>query len=67
MIRFEDVMKKFDKENKGYLDHDEFHALVKSVGAKVTAAQVSDCIAEIDADGDGSLDYNELQKGMSSS
>ena len=60
-----DLIKKFDKLNKGYLVYDQFKAMVKSLGTRLTNADIQDCINTIDLDGDGFLEYAELNEALS--
>jgi hypothetical protein len=50
-------LKVFDKDNKGYLTHDELRAAMTTRGQPMTDEEVEEMIAEADADNDGHIDY----------
>ena len=47
----------FDKDNKGYLTHDELRFAMINRGNPMTEEEVQEMIDEADADKDGKVDY----------
>lgn len=59
-LTLESVVMKFGGE-KGYLTYDEFRAMVSGLKIGLTPHQVNSCIRNVDDDGDGFLDMQELR------
>jgi len=59
-LTLESVVMKFGGE-KGYLTYDEFRAMVSGLKIGLTPHQINSCIRDVDDDGDGLLDMQELR------
>ena len=49
-----------DSDGSGSLDHRELHALMKTSGEVVSFARVDEMMNEIDTNGDGTCDFDEV-------
>ncbi|KAK9683117.1 hypothetical protein RND81_10G117800 [Saponaria officinalis] len=59
-----DTFSMFDKDGNGRISARELHAVLKSLGEKVTVKDCSRMIQSVDADGDGHVDFEEFKKMM---
>jgi calmodulin len=50
----------FDKDSDGQINTNELNTIMKSLGQNVNEKQLEEIIQEIDADGSGSMDFNEF-------
>lgn len=57
-----DAFKVFDKEESGFISVAELELALTSLGMHWTQAEAREFIAEMDADGDGQVDYIEFIK-----
>lgn len=55
------VIPKFSKETPGVLTYDEFAGMVRTLGINMNPVQINDCIKGVDTDGDGFIEFKELQ------
>ena len=58
------AFKKFDVNNDGHLDRNEFGQMMKIASSATSNSQVDTLFRQADADGDGKVDYQELIKHM---
>ena len=63
-IKLKDIIRHFDTESRGYLTHEEFIKMIKSLGVKLNPVQINDVIKGVDKDGDGYVDIDELRESM---
>ncbi|OEL35348.1 Calmodulin [Dichanthelium oligosanthes] len=50
----------FDKNGDGYITSEELGAVIKSLGQNLTESEVQDMIKEVDADGNGTIEFPEF-------
>ncbi|KAI8072601.1 calmodulin [Gongronella butleri] len=50
----------FDRDHNGYIDTKELGAVMKSLQMNPSEAELQDMINEADADGNGTMDFNEF-------
>jgi Ca2+-binding EF-hand superfamily protein len=50
----------FDKDGNGYLDKNEFFAIMSSFGGKMSKKEMEDIFKASDLNGDGKVDYREF-------
>lgn len=55
-----EAFKVFDRDGNGYISAAELRHVMTSIGEKLTDEEVDEMIREADADGDGTIDYNEF-------
>ena len=60
-----ELFSQLDTDGTGDLDMNEFHAALTSVGLKVTLEAAGRAMAELDRDGDGTINCAELIRGLS--
>ena len=53
------TFKFFDKNDDGVIDCDELQTVMKAIGDQMSTAEITDMISEIDADGNGVIDFPE--------
>ena len=58
------AFRRFDVNNDGHLDRNEFRQLLLATSSKNADAQVDEIFRQADTDGDGKVDYQELIKYM---
>lgn len=51
---------KFDTDNNGYIDKDEFGALVKTLGIELSIEKVAVALLAIDVNGNGRIEFGEF-------
>ena len=54
------TFRKFDKDNSGYLDAEEFQNLLSALGADISPTELLDALAELDEDGNGKIESSEF-------
>jgi calmodulin len=54
------IFQKFDKNDDGNIDHDELQAVMTSLGADMSSADINTMIREIDTDKNGMIDFPEF-------
>ena len=52
--------RELDVDKSGTIDTDEFHALFKKIGMKMSKSQVRKIISEVDVDNSGEIEFNEF-------
>ncbi|XP_052766857.1 calmodulin-beta-like, partial [Mya arenaria] len=57
---FREAFNLFDKDGDGTIDTKELGNAMKAMGQSPTEEELRDMIAEVDADGSGSIDFNEF-------
>ncbi|XP_055637087.1 calmodulin-alpha-like isoform X1 [Toxorhynchites rutilus septentrionalis] len=57
---FKEAFKLFDKDGDGTITTMELGAVMRSLGQRPTEAELQDIILEIDADGNGTVDFSEF-------
>ncbi len=60
IAEFKEAFSLFDKENKGTIGVEELGTVMRSLGHNLTEAEISDMINEVDADGNGTIDFIEF-------
>jgi calmodulin len=55
----------FDKDGNGSVDTKELGQVMRSLGQNPTDEELEDMINEVDADGSGTIDFNEFLSLMS--
>jgi Ca2+-binding EF-hand superfamily protein len=60
----EDLFKKFDTDNSGTIDYDEFVALLPKLGVKMTEAKALKYFRVCDQDGSGNIDIEEFKLAL---
>lgn len=57
---FKEAFGLFDKNNKGYITSEDLGTLMKKLGQNPSETELKDMIDEIDADGNGTIDFEEF-------
>ncbi|XP_028676067.1 calcium-binding protein LPS1-alpha-like [Erpetoichthys calabaricus] len=57
---FKEAFSMFDKDGDGTITTQELGTIMKSLGQAPTDQELKDMISEVDADGSGSIDFNEF-------
>ena len=65
MQEFKDAFTLYDKNGDGTITIAELGAAMRSLGSDPTESELQDVINEVDADGNGSLDFAEFVNMMS--
>merc|ERR1712072_1510682 len=60
IAEFKEAFSLFDKDGDGTITTKDLGAVMRSLGQNPTAAELQDMINEVDADGNGSLDFPEF-------
>jgi calmodulin len=58
--RIVEAFQTFDKDGNGYLDKNEFFAIMSSFGGKMSKKEMEDIFKASDLNGDGKVDYREF-------
>ncbi|KAI5579608.1 hypothetical protein BDE02_08G099800 [Populus trichocarpa] len=58
--QFKEVFMRFDMDSDGILTHLELAALLRSLGLKPTGYQLHALLSNMDANGNGHIEFNEL-------
>ncbi|XP_073057637.1 probable calcium-binding protein CML15 [Primulina eburnea] len=58
--QLKDIFNRFDMDRDGSLTHLELAALLRSLGLKPTGDQIHAILANMDANGNGSIEFDEL-------
>ncbi|KAK8246599.1 hypothetical protein HDK90DRAFT_500722 [Phyllosticta capitalensis] len=56
----------FDRDGTGTIDAGELSHVLKSLGEKLSEAEIEEIIRQADVDGDGMIDYNEFVRFIKS-
>jgi len=64
ILDFKDAFKKFDQDGSGEISTDELGTVMRMLGHELKQYQLEDCIAIVDADGSGSVDFEEFLELM---
>ncbi|XP_035910149.1 troponin C, isoallergen Bla g 6.0101-like isoform X1 [Anopheles stephensi] len=59
-----EVFMMYDKDAKGYLPVEEFKAILRELDGAVPEEELDDIVDEIDADGSGTVDFEEFMEVM---
>lgn len=62
---FKEAFSLFDKDGDGFITTKELGTVMRSLGRNPTEAEVQDMINEVDADGNGTIDFPEFLNLMS--
>ncbi|XP_022333553.1 neo-calmodulin-like [Crassostrea virginica] len=62
---YREAFKLFDKDGNGSITVEELVAILKNLGQNPTDAEISDIVSEVDADGNGNIDFPEFLLMMS--
>ncbi|OEL35686.1 Calmodulin-related protein, partial [Dichanthelium oligosanthes] len=60
IAEFKEAFSLFDKDDNGCITTGELGTVMRSVGQNPTEAELQDMIAEVDADGNGTIDFPEF-------
>jgi calmodulin len=60
IAEFQEAFKLFDKDNNGSITIQELGTVMRSLGQTPSESELVDMINEVDADGDGAIDFNEF-------
>ena len=60
-----DAFEMYDKDKNGLISVTELHMVLASLGEKCSVKDCSRMISSVDADGDGSVNFEEFKKMMS--
>ena len=60
IAEFKEAFSLFDKNGDGYISSDELGTVTRSLGLSPTESEVRDMISEVDADGSGTVDFQEF-------
>ena len=60
LAEFKEAFSLFDKENKGMIGVEELGIVMRSLGHNLSEEEVKDMINEVDADGNGTIDFIEF-------
>ena len=58
--RIVETFQTFDKDRNGYLEKNEFFAIMSSFGGKMSKKEMEDICEAFDFNGDGKVDYREF-------
>ncbi|XP_047306260.1 probable calcium-binding protein CML16 [Impatiens glandulifera] len=62
--QLKDIFARFDMDSDGSLTHLELAALLRSLGLKPTGDQIHGLLANMDSNGNGSIEFEELVKAI---
>jgi len=65
IAEFKEAFSLFDKDNDGTISSKELGTVMRSMGGNPTEQELQDMINDVDADGNGSIDFNEFLTMMS--
>jgi calcium-dependent protein kinase len=54
------VFKSFDKDNSGFIDINELKDVSKELGRPLDAAELEECMKDLDQNKDGKISYEEF-------
>ncbi|XP_066369148.1 calmodulin-like [Miscanthus floridulus] len=57
---FKEVFALFDKNSDGFITSEELGTVMKSLGQNLTGSKLQDMIMEVDADGNGTIEFPEF-------
>ena len=60
----DDVFKRFDKDESGFIDYDEFVQMLPELGIKMTEAKALKYFRVCDSDGSGEIDVDEFKVAL---
>lgn len=60
VAEFKEAFNLFDKDGNGYITNKELGTVMRSLGQNPTEAELQDMIEEVDADGNGTIDFQEF-------
>lgn len=60
LSEFRDAFNLFDRDRNGYIDTKELGAVMKSLQLNANELELKDMINEADADGNGTMDFEEF-------
>jgi hypothetical protein len=56
------VFTSFDKDGSGFIDHNELKEVAKELGRPLDAAELEECLKDLDLNSDGKISLDEFQK-----
>ncbi|ORY02522.1 calmodulin [Basidiobolus meristosporus CBS 931.73] len=65
IAEFKEAFSLFDKDGDGSITTKELGTVMRSLGQNPTEVELQDMVSEIDADGNGQIDFNEFLNLMS--
>ena len=66
IAEFREAFALFDKDHDGTISSNELETILKSLGQAPTKEELKDMINEVDADGNGTVDFEEFLSMMAS-
>lgn len=62
VLEFKEAFSLFDKDGDGTITTKELGTVMRSLGQNPTEAELQDMINEVDADGNGTIDFPEVSQ-----
>lgn len=64
VLEFKEAFSLFDKDGDGTITTKELGTVMRSLGQNPTEAELQDMINEVDADGNGTIDFPEVSQSI---
>lgn len=56
------IFQSFDKDSSGFIDLNELNDVAKELGRPLDAAELNECMKDLDANKDGKISFEEFQQ-----